>query len=112
MEYKLKLSNLSLNEQERELIDTRMSLGLARFSNLITNFDIKLGLHDETETHLPVICEVNIELHGGQEINIFDSAHDINAALTQTIQRTKRSIERHLKHHSHSRLGASSISRI
>lgn len=111
MDYKLKVSNLSLDEQERELIDTRMSLGLTRFANLISSFDIVLKQQEQTETHLPIVCEVNVTLNAGHEIEVTDSAKSTDIALTQAIQRTKRAIERHLRYQRSPRLGSSMTSR-
>ncbi|WP_371193358.1 HPF/RaiA family ribosome-associated protein [Glaciecola sp. SC05] len=111
MEYKLKLTNISLSEHERDLIDTRMSLGLTRFANLISKFEINLARKPKTENNLPIVCSVKVNLQAGHEIEVYDSANSADAALSQSVQRTKRAIERHLRHHRGPRLGSSMTSR-
>lgn len=111
MDYNLTVKNISLSQQEREMIDTRMALTLSRFANLISSFDITFSAREQTETNLPVVCTIKVSLQAGHQIDVHDSANSVDSALSQSVQRTKRAIERHLKHLRGPRLGSSITSR-
>jgi ribosome-associated translation inhibitor RaiA len=121
MEYNLELSDVSLNEQARDMINIRVGMALSRFATLISDFDIVLSKDSTNKKNTskpkhqddqgPLICKIKITLQAGHQIEVEDTGPDLDAGFSQAIVRSKRAIERHLKHHRGPRLGASMSSR-
>nr|WP_136252475.1 hypothetical protein [Ningiella ruwaisensis] len=111
MDYSLDVNNMAVSDDESHLIDTRIGLTLSRYANLIEQCHICLLRQESNEDSLPVECKINLLLHAGHEIQIRDRARNTEYACTQALQRCKRAIERHLKHHRGVRLGSSITSR-
>jgi ribosome-associated translation inhibitor RaiA len=111
MQYKLKLTGISITKRERDILSNRISLNLSRFTSLISNCDIRLIRVQNTESAFTVICEIKMLLQAGFEIEIEDSADTLESAVAQALERCKRAIQRHLKHHRSTRLGSSTTTR-
>jgi ribosome-associated translation inhibitor RaiA len=111
MHYNLELNDISLSDQARNMIDTRIGLDLSRFAGLISDFDIYLSQNSQKNDKPPVACTIKITLQAGHQIVVEDTATDLDAGFTQAVMRSKRAIERHLKRHRGHRLGSSVTSR-
>jgi ribosome-associated translation inhibitor RaiA len=111
MQYTLNQCNLSLQATEIEMIDIRIGLSLSRFTNLIANSEITLRAVPADAGQSAVHCHITLHLQSGPCIKISDDAKNAETAFTQALQRSKRSIERHLRHLRSPRLGSSMISR-
>jgi len=111
MEFDIKLQELALSVEERDMLDTRIALGLSRFANLISSFDISLTKRNDTDPEMSVVCDIVVKLQAGHKIEVSDAARSTHEVLNIAIKRVKRAIERHLKHHRGPRLGSSMTSR-
>lgn len=97
MQYTLVHNDIELTEDTRAVIDAKLSLNLSRFTNAIAQCEIAFV----TESVMPeklVRCTVKIRTNAGEQIEISDTAKDPVASFTHSLTRTKRSVERHLKH--------------
>jgi ribosome-associated translation inhibitor RaiA len=111
MQYTLNVRNLRLQEKDIEMIDTRIGLTLSRFANLITASEITLKADSADADGRSVHCNIMLNLQSGPTIEISDDARSVEMAITQALQRSKRSIERHLRFLRGPRLGSSITTR-
>ena len=111
MQYTLNVRNVSLEQTQIEMIDTRIGLTLSRFANLIAKSEITLRAISAEAEQCKIHCDITLSLQSGPTIEISDDAKNVEMAFTQALQRSKRSIERHLRHLRSPRLGSSVTSR-
>jgi hypothetical protein len=111
MQYTLNVCNLRLQEKDIEMIDTLIGLTLSRFANLIAGSEITLKTRSENTEQCSVHCSILLNLQSGPKIEISDDAKSVELAISQALQRSKRSIERHLRHLRGPRLGYSITTR-
>jgi ribosome-associated translation inhibitor RaiA len=111
MNYTLDVTNLRLKDSEHEMIETRLGLSLSRFASLIAQSNIAFSAGSADMKQSAIHCEITLKLQSGYKIDIRDDAKSVELAFTQALQRSKRSIERHLRHHRGPRLGSSMTTR-
>ena len=111
MNYTLNDRTGALSNDQREGLDTKLGLSLSRFASLVTDCNIVIEeLKSETDSSR-YKCSLVVNLQAAHEIKIEDQAANPQSSIEQAIQRTKRAIERHLRHHRGPRLGSSMTSR-
>lgn len=102
------IDNTSLQPSKKDLahINSRISLVLSRFTNIIENLVIAFKASEPNDQYKrEVECTIHFNISNAQAISISDSSDNLAEAFNLTLNRTKRNIERQLKRAKSSRVG-------
>ncbi|GLR70477.1 hypothetical protein [Agaribacter marinus] len=112
MQYKINCKDLKISDAEKTMIDTRLGLNLSRFVTVVDNYTITIEEASSADNTKLVMTSATFTLPGTNKISLEARADKLDNAVLLLVGKSKRIIDRHLKHRQLNRISTDSVRRL